>query len=433
MASLEPCLSSINYEDPELARKLAPEITRIARGLLLDINIYTPEGRLYVSSRPDIFTNHIQSTRMSSTVLAKFQTTDIPEYIRQEQMGEKSYRSIYITYHNPNGNLAAYVNLPNFLDEENITREIYTNITAYANLYIILMIIAIFMGLALSNRFVQPLNILRRHLQGLDILAVPEYIDYTSDDEIGAVVAAYNEMVTALDKSTKQLAQSERESAWREMAQQIAHEIKNPLTPMRLSLQHLIHLKKDNHPEWKERFDEVAKTLLEQIDTLSKTASEFSSLAKTNKNNPDIINLKSLLQEQQPLFDNYHNIQYMAVFKVDVAPVSVHHEQISRVFMNVLTNAVQALGENEHSIISTTLWETDTHYCITIEDNGPGIDAELEAKLFIPNFTTKKSGSGLGLSICRSILESYGGSISYSRSPLGGACFTICLPKMNGL
>ena len=429
-SSLDPYLSSLCPNDKHVAEILAPEITRIARGLLFDINVYSLYGKLIISSRPEVFTNYIQSTRMNSAALTKLWRKEVSQFTIQEQLDEKSYLSVYIPYHNQNGEFIAFINLPSFLDKESIARDISAIITAYANLYIILTIIAIFIGFALSNRLVQPLNILRRRLQGIDILSTPQYIDYTSDDEIGAVVAAYNEMITALDKSAKQLAKSERESAWREMAKQIAHEIKNPLTPMRLSLQHLIHMKKDNHSDWTVRFDEVSKTLLEQIDTLTKTASEFSSFAKTNKSAPSIIDLKITLQEQQPLFDNYSNIHYTATIEVESAPIKAHHEQISRVLMNVLINAVQALEESERGIISATLRESDTHYCITIEDNGKGIDAEMEAKLFMPNFTTKKSGSGLGLSICRNILEDYGGSISYSRSSLGGACFTMCLPKI---
>jgi len=429
LSSLDPYLQALEPDELLHDKVLAQELIYIARGLLLDINIYDISGKLIISSRPEIFTNYIQGSRMNSSALTALQRKEEPSFTSQEQLGKKTCLSIYASYHNQNGKFTAFINLPNFLNEENITRELYTTISAFANLYIVLMIIAIFMGLALSNRLVQPLNILQQRLQGFDILAAPDYIDYTSDDEIGAVVAAYNEMVTALNKSTKQLAKSERESAWREMARQIAHEIKNPLTPMRLSLQHLVHLKNDNRPEWKERFDEVSRTLLEQIDTLTKTASEFSSFAKVNKSLPAIIDLKKLLQEQQPLFDSYPNIRYLAAFETEEAPVSAHQEEINRVLMNVLTNAVEALKEHKNGIISTKLWEVDALYYITIEDNGPGIDAEMESKLFTPNFTTKKSGCGLGLSICRSILESYGGSISYSRSSLGGACFTICLPK----
>jgi C4-dicarboxylate-specific signal transduction histidine kinase len=121
----------------------------------------------------------------------------------------------------------------------------------------------------------------------------------------------------------------------------------------------------------------------------------------------------------------------MADIGVGRALVKAHHEQIGRVLMNVLTNAVQALEENEYGVIATTLYETETMYCITVEDNGKGIDEEVEAKLFAPNFTTKKKGSGLGLSICRNILEDYGGTINYCQSSLGGARFIICLPKSN--
>ncbi|MCL2097181.1 MAG: ATP-binding protein [Bacteroidales bacterium] len=429
LASLDPYLQDVQVDKIYNDKDLAQRVTRIARGLLLDINMYDINGKLIISSRPEIFTKHIQSSRMNTVALTALRHKGTMQFTTNEQLVAKSYLSIYAPYHNQNGEFVAFVNLPNFLDTKNITKDIYTIITAFANLYIVLMIIAIFMGWALSNRLIRPLSILQRHLQGLDILAAPDYIDYTSDDEIGAVVAAYNEMLTVLNKSAKQLAKSERESAWREMAQQIAHEIKNPLTPMRLSLQHLVRLKKDNRPEWKKRFDEVSKTFLEQIDTLTKTASEFSSFAKVNKSTPSIIDLKIILQEQQPLFDSYPNIDYRADFEVVEAPISAHHEQITRVLMNVLTNAVEALEEKEEGIVVATLRESESHYCISIEDNGRGIDAEMEAQLFTPNFTSKKSGNGLGLSICRNILEDYGGSISYSRSSLGGACFTICLPK----
>ncbi len=230
-------------------------------------------------------------------------------------------------------------------------------------------------------------------------------------------------------ETIRRLAQNERENAWQEMARQIAHEIKNPLTPMRLSLQHLLRLKKDGAPGWIERFEEVLHTLLEEINTLAKTASEFSSFAKTTSTDPVIIDLNKIIQERRPLFDNYPNIKLSINTLEYETNIKAHHNRINRVLTNILTNAVQALKNKEDGEIVMNLQTTGKFHCITIEDNGAGVDKAIEPHLFTPNFTTKKSGSGLGLAICRNIVESYGGTITYSHSGMGGACFTICIPK----
>ncbi len=266
-------------------------------------------------------------------------------------------------------------------------------------------------------------------MQAMDITHKVGHINYRADDELGLLVKTYNQMIDDLDRSAKELAQSEREQAWSQMARQIAHEIKNPLTPMKLSIQHLVRMKLQGRPEWQDRFESLASSLIEQIDILSNTASEFSSFAKLYKEEETEVNLVEILAEQKILFDNRDNIEMNFRQYVDRAVVLARKEQITRTFVNLITNAVQAVESKEKGIINITLSMSDGRYRIDVEDNGSGVSEENMSKLFTPNFTTKTRGSGLGLAICRSIVTQSHGDIFYTKSrELGGADFTVILP-----
>ena len=215
------------------------------------------------------------------------------------------------------------------------------------------------------------------------------------------------------------------------MARQVAHEIKNPLTPMKLQLQRLIRLKSKGDDSWQEKFDEMASVLLDHIDILTETANQFSSFAKLYTEEPVPIELSSLLQEEMAMFDNKDGLVF-EYLGLPCADVKGPKPQLTRVFVNLINNSVQALEGRDDGRILVQLRNSvqDGFYDIVFEDNGPGVDEENVGKLFTPNFTTKNGGSGLGLAISRSILEKCGASISYSRSfSLGGACFTILYPK----
>ena len=235
-------------------------------------------------------------------------------------------------------------------------------------------------------------------------------------------------MVDDLEESTKKLAQTEREQAWSEMARQIAHEIKNPLTPMRLSIQHLVRLKQRGVDGWEQKFEEVAGSILEQIDILSETASEFSSFAKFYYEENTVLNLYNIITEQKILFDTRDNIRILFDYTSEEACVFARKGQIIRVVVNLLSNAIQALEAIGRGYVRISLSQKNGSYVVSIEDNGTGVKDEDVVKLFKPNFTTKSSGTGLGLAISRNIIEQSGGTIWYSRSELGGANFSFSLP-----
>jgi nitrogen fixation/metabolism regulation signal transduction histidine kinase len=162
-------------------------------------------------------------------------------------------------------------------------------------------------------------------------------------------------MADDLNESTKRLAQSEREQAWREMARQIAHEIKNPLTPMRLSIQHLIRLKQEGSPKWLEHFDKIVASLLEQIDILSNAASEFSNFSRFNTEDPVEVDLNALIREQMVLFSTFENIRIHFESNVRKATVRVRRTQWVSVLVNLLSNAVQSVQGQAIGVISVQL------------------------------------------------------------------------------
>jgi nitrogen fixation/metabolism regulation signal transduction histidine kinase len=230
------------------------------------------------------------------------------------------------------------------------------------------------------------------------------------------------------------------------MARQVAHEIKNPLTPIKLEIQRLIRMKQNNNPRWEEKFDQVTAVVLEHIQILSDTANEFSTFAKLYTEEPVLMDLDKVLKDQIMIFDNKENIR-ISYMGLDNAMVMGPKPQLIRVFINLITNAIQAVeiqqkeamenGETPPEgkiIISLRHGTKDGFYDIAFDDNGPGVTGENQSKLFTPNFTTKSGGTGLGLAICRNIIEKCNGEICYQKSfALEGASFVVSIPKSDEL
>lgn len=401
----------------------------VSQSAQVDINLFNPGGRLINTTKPDIFNEYLASSRMNSHAFHELVYNKRMQAIEEEHISTLSYSSLYTPIYNENGILLAIANIPYFVNDTNFEYDATPIIAAIVNLYLLLIIAALFVGITMSNSITKPLKEISRNMQAMDISHKVEHINYKADDELGLLVKTYNQMIDDLDRSTKELAQSEREQAWREMARQIAHEIKNPLTPMKISIQHLVHIKKQGNPDWKDRFDALASMLIEQIDILSNTASEFSSFAKFYNEEITQVDLVEVLSEQQVLFDNNENIEMTFRCQLDKAIIMARKGQITRALVNLITNAIQAVENQEHKIILVTLKYTPGYYRVDIEDNGSGVSEENLEKLFRPNFTTKTRGSGLGLAICKSIVTQSHGDIYYSRSQeLGGADFTVILP-----
>jgi nitrogen fixation/metabolism regulation signal transduction histidine kinase len=237
-------------------------------------------------------------------------------------------------------------------------------------------------------------------------------------------------MVDTLAQSADTLAQNERNEAWREMAKQIAHEIKNPLTPMKLNLQQLQKAYQDNHPKKEEIMAKVSRVLVEQIDALATLATEFSNFAKMPESKREVINVCELLDDIKTLFGSDENTSIVYIKNSEDIYINADADEIKRVFTNLIKNAIQAIPENKNGLIEIASSANKNQHMalITVKDNGDGIPKELEDKIFVPNFSTKNSGMGLGLAMVKKIIENNGGSIRYESKVNEGTIFYIELP-----
>lgn len=394
-----------------------------------DINLYAPNGDLLATSREEIFDKRLTGPKIHPAAYYELAILNAAEFTQEEQLGEMSFLSAYVPFRNDRNDLLAYLNLPYFTRQQALTREISNLVVAVVNFYVLLITISILIAVFISNQITHPLRMIESKFGKIRFGRRNEKIQYEARDEIGALVRAYNQMVDELADSAEKLARSERESAWREMAKQIAHEIKNPLTPMKLSVQHLQRSSEEDADKQKQNLKRITQTLIEQIDHLSAIATEFSNFAKMPRTNNEEVDLKEKIIKIAKLFHNTEEIEIQTSFSNRVpAIVMADLEQLSRVFINLVKNAIQAIPEDRNGKIGISLETTENSAIVRVVDNGRGIPVELGDKLFQPNFTTKSSGMGMGLAIVKNIIEHAGGKIRYETEPGEGTTFIVELP-----
>lgn len=395
-----------------------------------DITLYDAGGAIVMTTSPEAFSGMLLGSRVEREAYDMIIRDNKRYAVLKSYVDGTRYYSMFAPLAGPGGRIIGIICAPYAEDGFDFERDAFLHLMTILTVFLILLFLARFMVIAVVNRMFQPLSEMGRLMDSAGDLDTLECIEYDREDEISALVQAYNRMVLEMKESTRKLAQAERDKAWSGMARQVAHEIKNPLTPMKLQLQRLIRLKQRSDDSWQEKFDEVSEVILDHIDILTDTANEFSTFAKLYTEEPVSIDIDALLQEEISMFDNRDNISfdYMGLSGVTVMGPK---PQLTRVFVNLIGNAVQALEEKGGGRVLVALRKSseDGFYDIAVEDDGPGVAAENVDRLFTPNFTTKNGGSGLGLAISRSILDRCGATISYSRSfSLGGACFTIKYP-----
>ncbi|MDP4813511.1 MAG: ATP-binding protein [Saprospiraceae bacterium] len=282
-----------------------------------------------------------------------------------------------------------------------------------------------------SNSLTHPLDQLGRHLENLK-MGESDKIDWHKNDEVGQLVNAYNVAIDELQQSYEKLRKTEREVAWREMAKQVAHEIKNPLTPMKLSLQYLQRAGKLQPDLIHTLLPKLTMTIMDQINTLDEIATSFSQFAAMPNPQNITFNLVDLLQQSLDMHKHHfddNNDSFYCNIEADSYPIFADKNQMQRVINNLLMNAVQAIPTEKNGKISIRLFQMKNDLVrLEIEDNGEGVDIETQQKIFSPYFTTKSSGTGLGLAMCKDIIENAGGNIGFSSSPSMGACFWIEMP-----
>lgn len=440
-AMLENRLRWLNSWEEVNIQELSGHLELIGNTTKSDITIYSADGYVIQSTTPEIFARMIIGCRINEMAFYNIRYLNQRYFINRENVNGKNMYFLYAPLINDNGKTLGFVCTPYTDRDFNFTKDAYIHSALILCLFLILLILAMIISSREVDEMLDPIVRMGEKMKKTDVHNL-EYITYKRQDEISTLVEAYNRMVGDLKESTMKLTQAERDKAWSEMARQVAHEIKNPLTPIKLEIQRLIRMKQKGNPAWMERFDSMAAVVLEQIEILADTANEFSTFAKLYTEDPVDLDLDKLMKDQMILFDNKDNIELLYIGQPN-AIVTGPKPQLTRVFINLISNAIQAVESKQQEVfekegevmkgkITVCLRNStaDGYYDVVIDDNGAGVKAENLGKLFTPNFTTKNSGTGLGLAISRNIMEKCGGSITYHKSfALGGASFVVSIPK----
>ncbi|MEO6718744.1 MAG: HAMP domain-containing sensor histidine kinase [Ferruginibacter sp.] len=418
----------IKVYDEGYREKLDQTIARISEVHAVDINLYDLDGNLRASSLPLPYNKGIVSNKMDPVAYYHLNNLKEIQFFKQETIGTLKYLSNYVPVIDESGREYAFLNIPYFTSQTKLRQEISNFLVAIINLNAFIFLIAGIVAFFITNRITRSFSFISNKMKEVNLGKMNEAIVWNRRDEIGELVKEYNKMVGKLDDSAAALAKSEREGAWREMARQVAHEIKNPLTPMKLSLQYLQKAIDANTGNVYELTKSVARTLVEQIDHLSQIAGEFSQFANIGNPRNETFDLNESLRQLMQLHSMEDNLELE--WKPVSSPVMIHADRthINRLFTNLIRNALQAIpeGQRAHLIIEESI--SGHKVLVTVTDNGTGIPVDLRSKIFTPNFTTKTSGTGLGLAMCKSIVEQSKGNIWFETETGRGSVFFVELP-----
>lgn len=427
-ASVEYVLRRTTYpvESRYLDRIFKDEIYKIANVQNIDFIIYDLEGNLIKSSEPR-FENDSVARCLNATVLNGLSLSPDRRFLEEKVTAGEHLQSLYTYITDGQFKPIGILNLPYLEDDSFSDMELEEFLRRLGYVYLFMLIIAIILAYFMSKYITRSLKTIsdRLHETHLSMRNEKILIRETSQ-EINTLINAYNSMVDELEESAVKLARSEREQAWREMARQVAHEIKNPLTPMRLSIQSFQRKFDPKAPDVYTSIDEFSKTLIQQIDALSNIASAFSNFAKLPVQQNETLNIVSVTKLALDIFTEDY-IRFNA--REENITVKMDRTQLVRVVNNLVKNAIQAISADRDPEITVSVYAEGNKVNIVVKDNGIGISDENKEKIFEPKFTTKTSGMGLGLGMVKNIVETYGGTITFTSRLGEGTTFIITFPK----
>lgn len=392
----------------------------------LEINFYDLKGRFLKSSRPS-FAVDKQPKSLDPYIVNLIQASIDKRYVEFFEVGGVKHLSAYSEIKDEQFKPLAIINIPYIEDGGYYEQELRNFLIRFSQVYVFMFLLSAILAFYLSRYITKSLKTISDKLTETQLNKKNEKIQLNaSSKEITLLVESYNSMVDKLEESAVKLAQSERDLAWREMAKQVAHEVKNPLTPMRLTVQSFQRKFDATDPNIAKKLNDYTQTLLQQIDTMSAMANAFSSFASMPAQNNEQINIVSVVQLALDIF-NEDYIQFQS--KEEEIFSLMDRTQLIRVVTNLVKNATQALPENHpNPTIIVSVSQKDNQATITVKDNGVGISNENSAHIFEPKFTTKNSGMGLGLGIIKKIIENYNGTITFESQPSVGSTFYVSFP-----
>jgi len=409
-----------------LAYIFKTEIYQIADVLSAHFNIYDLNGQLLKSSQPK-FENDTASNCLDVEVLNHLEASVNRRYVESNSAVGDKYQASYTYIVDSRFKPIGILNLPYYEDNSFNDMELKEFLMRLAWVYFAMLLIAIALAYFISKYITRSLHTISEMMNKTDLTKRNEKIDIKDpSEEIERLVDSYNGMIDELSQSAAKLARSEREQAWREMAKQVAHEIKNPLTPMRLSVQSFERKFNPEDPEIDVKVAEYSNTLIQQIDTMSNIASAFSNFAEMPAQQNETLNVVKIVKLALDIFTETY-IHFIA--DEDSIVAKLDRTQLIRVVTNLVKNAIQAVPEVDFPRILVSVASDESFVKISVADNGIGISEEFTDKVFEPKFTTKSSGMGLGLGMVKNIVETYKGTIDYTTQANKGTVFTVRFPK----
>ncbi|SNS55599.1 His Kinase A (phospho-acceptor) domain-containing protein [Belliella buryatensis] len=406
----------------------AQMVNNLAGTTNVEINVYDAEGQLLATSQPNTFDKGILTKYINPKAIAEVIERQNNRALLEERIGELNFKTVYLAIRSSDSQqIRAIVSIPFFESESELDLLIADVLSNIANIFVLIFIIFLFVSYFVSKNLTFPFNLLTQKLKDTD-LDSNEPMYWPANDEIGLLVNEYNNMLFKLEASKKTLANTEKESAWREMAKQVAHEIKNPLTPMKLTLQHLLRLQLMGKLDDTEKLKKPIETLIHQVDTLSDIATSFSTFAKMPLPKNELMDFRVVVQESIELFKNREKGTLNLEDKTKGVPLFVMGDDqlFGRVIANLIINGIQAVESPKKPRIEVVLDINDIgKVLLKIKDNGKGISDDLKDKIFIPNFSTKSEGSGLGLAIAKRGVETAGGNIWFETEIGKGTTFYL--------
>ena len=413
------------YTDGNLGdQDIAQSITRLSQYSELDINLFDTSGKLVSASQPKIYQYNLLSEFINPLAFHSIIEAQSNSILLNESVDLLEYKSAYVGIRSfQSGRLLGILSIPFFESKYELDKEIVVILINILNIFTFIFIVILLASYFASRALTVPLSLITQKIKKTTLTGYNEPLEWESDDEIGLMVGEYNRMLKNLEASKTALARSEKESAWREMAQQVAHEIKNPLTPMKLTLQHLKRTLAQGNSNNRNISEKPLNSLLQQIDTLSDIATSFSSFAKMPIPKNQRFEVSSVLRKTIQLHENDANHRIISELESGNHYVMGDPQLMGRIFSNLIINGIQSVSEGTMPVIKVSLATMNNQLVVTVQDNGSGIPEEIQNKIFIPNFSTKDSGSGLGLPIAKRGIEHAGGKIWFKTGDHGTTIF----------
>lgn len=396
------------------------------------LNLFDISGTLRLTSIPKLYDLDIIARKMAAIAYTELAVQQKSEFInRTERIGTFTYAAAYAPIRNQDNETIGYISIPYYANEKDYQEKIGLFINTLINIYALVFVLIGVLAVFLANQITSPLTFIQQNISRTKFGQINQPIAWHRQDEIGVLIKEYNKMIAELEISADKLARSERESAWREMAKQVAHEIKNPLTPLKLGVQLLEKSWKEKDPNFERKFATFNKSFIEQIDSLATIASEFSNFAKMPDTKLEHISLLPIIEQARDVFGAADQVEIMILNKATREIVVLgDRDQLLRSFNNLFKNSIEAAHPQEKCIIKIRITNSEKQLFVEVEDNGKGIDPSLHESMFSANFTTKSSGTGLGLAFVKQAIENTGGTVEFAKALKKGAIFYLTFPMI---